>query len=85
MAKTLPKTSKKVTVIANKKTRTYLFEMIWSALEKLNNDLTSADAEKLTTEELKLLCDILMPLSATIAGVRGKPKKTPRPKARRKG
>jgi hypothetical protein len=85
LAKKFPKTNKKITDAANKKTRTYLFEMVWAAIEKLDKDLTSAEADRLTNEELKILCQILAPLSSVVGRIHDKPKKTPRPRARRKG
>jgi hypothetical protein len=59
--------------------------MVWAAIEKLDKDLTSAEADRLTNEELKILCQILAPLSSVVGRIHDKPKKTPRPRARRKG
>jgi hypothetical protein len=91
LAKKFPKSnSKKV----SKKTRDYLFEIIWSALECLDNDLTSDRADVLDTEQLVTLSYLLCGVSDFVRGsippppaanVKKKARKKPRPKARLKG
>jgi hypothetical protein len=91
MAKKFPKSANpKVKATASAKTRRHLFEVIHRSIEQLDDRCSSADVEKVPTEVLMLIAAVsglwsdhvktLIDIAAAEAE-----KKTPRPKARRKG
>lgn len=89
----------KVQAAASSKTRRYLFDIMWRAHEVLGETLTRPDIEKLDDENLTVIGMVLDRMHWRIRELIGvkdprkvtkkKPaaakKKTPRPKARRKG
>lgn len=91
------KTIKNTQTQNSAKTRTSLFETVFTALDKLDTLLTSAKAERLTDSDLGSIAVITQLMASTVETiivqhqvreispmVKNK-KKTPRPKARRKG
>ncbi|NDC55314.1 MAG: hypothetical protein EBZ69_00510 [Alphaproteobacteria bacterium] len=89
MAKKFPKKNSKKT---HALTRKYLFEIIWSAVESLDKNLTSDRADKFTNTQLVALGQILCGISDYVSGRLGSPanikkkaRKKPRLRARLKG
>ena len=100
MAKKFPKSKDpKVQAAASSKTRRYLFDIVWRAHELLGETLTRPEIEKLDDDNLVTIGMVLDGMHWKIREIIGvkdqlkvikkKPaaakKKTPRPKARRKG
>lgn len=72
-------------------TRKYLFDICWSSLERLDEMLTGAHAEQVSTTNLAAVAKWLTKIANVVREdippqkVKKIDKKTPRPKARREG